>query len=346
MTKPPRLLTRDEFRNSVFDRDGHNCVICKAAGKDAHHILERRLFPDGGYYLNNGATVCEEHHIAAEQTTLSCEEIREAAGITQVVLPPHLYPDQRYDKWGNPILPNGQRLRGELFDDESVQKILQVVLSVFTNKVKYPRTWHLPFSPGVGPDDRVIQDLSVLRSQEIVITEKMDGENTTFYNDYIHARSTDYSAHPSRGWVRAFHAKIQHDIPDGWRVCGENLFAKHSIGYDSLPTYFMGFSVWTDANMCLSWDETLEWFSMLGVVPVPTLFRGRWDDKAITKLYESLDPSKNEGFVVRVTDKFHYKDFRTRIAKYVRASHVQTHGHWMRQAVERNVLVMEKTDDQ
>ena len=88
------LLTRDEFRNSVFARDKHKCVICSLPAQDAHHILERRLWPDGGYYLDNGASLCGEHHIQAEQTVLGCPEIREKAGITKVLLPPHLYRDQ------------------------------------------------------------------------------------------------------------------------------------------------------------------------------------------------------------------------------------------------------------
>ena len=58
MTQEP--LTRDQFRNGVFARDGHKCVLCQAPGQDAHHIMERRLFPDGGYYLDNGATVCRD----------------------------------------------------------------------------------------------------------------------------------------------------------------------------------------------------------------------------------------------------------------------------------------------
>jgi hypothetical protein len=38
-----RLLTRDEFREGVFERDNHKCVICGATAQDAHHILERRI---------------------------------------------------------------------------------------------------------------------------------------------------------------------------------------------------------------------------------------------------------------------------------------------------------------
>lgn len=332
------LLSRNEFREAVFARDGGKCVTCKQPGQDAHHIMERRLFPDGGYYLDNGATLCGQHHIEAEQTTLSCDAIRIAAGIKTVVLPPHLYKDQQYDKWGNPILPNQERLIGELFHDESVQKILAPVLWRFTSKVKYPRTWHLPFSPGVGKDDRVMDDLSTLKSGEVLVTEKMDGENTTLYRDYIHARSTDFNPHPSRGWVKAFHAQIQHDIPKGWRICGENLFAKHSIKYEELPSYFLGFSVWNDKNECLSWDDTLDWFYLLGIIPAPTLYIGDWDQKQVEEIAENLDPETQEGLVVRVTRKFHYRDFSSCVGKFVRSNHIQTHGGWMRQEVEKNGL--------
>ena len=81
------ILSRDEFRESVFQRDNFKCVICGDKAKDAHHIIERRLFSDGGYYLDNGASLCEKHHIEAEETTLSCEEIRLKAGIENIIIP-------------------------------------------------------------------------------------------------------------------------------------------------------------------------------------------------------------------------------------------------------------------
>jgi len=73
-----KLLTCDEFREAVFARDGHKCVFCGARAEDAHHIIERRLWPDSGYYLDNGASVCEKHHLDCEQTTISVEDVRAA----------------------------------------------------------------------------------------------------------------------------------------------------------------------------------------------------------------------------------------------------------------------------
>jgi len=192
------LLTRDEFRESVFRRDSHRCVACQAPAVDAHHIMERRLFDDGGYYLSNGASVCEEHHLACERTDISVESIRTSAKITTAVLPAHLYSDEVYDKWGNIVLPNGQRLRGELFYDESVQKIIADKLNLFTYWVKYPRTWHVPWSEGMNDDDRLLPDMSSFEGRSVLVTEKMDGENTTMYRDHIHARRVESGGHPSR----------------------------------------------------------------------------------------------------------------------------------------------------
>ena len=136
----PKLLTRDAFREGVFLRDGHKCVFCDKPAKDAHHILERRLWPDGGYYLENGASVCEEHHLACERTAISVEDVRNAAAIRKVWVPPHFYDDHVYDKWGNPVLEDGRRGKGELFFDESVQKALKEGQGTAEANLQTPQT--------------------------------------------------------------------------------------------------------------------------------------------------------------------------------------------------------------
>jgi hypothetical protein len=345
----PKLLSRDEFRKQVFQRDKYVCCNCGFKGildsdgepinLDAHHIIERRLWPDGGYYVDNGASVCEPCHILAEQTMLSCDVIREKCGIKKHINPPQFYDDDIVDKWGNYVLKNGQRLPGELFHDESVQKIMEPVLHLFSKYVKYGRTYHLPWSPGRTKDDRVIESLKSFEGQKIIVTVKMDGENTTMYNDHIHARSLDYEPHPSRSRVKALHAQIAHEIPEGWRICGENLYAKHSIHYKNLDDYFLVFSIWNEKNICLSWDETVEWTKLLGLKTVSLWLEGSWHEKLLKDLYTPMWGGEQcEGYVVRIADSFSYSQFRKVVAKYVRANHVQTHGHWMRQQIEPNGL--------
>lgn len=204
--------------------------------------------------------------------------------------------------------------------------------------IKYPRTYHLPWSLGVQDDDKVLHDLSVLMNSEIVVTEKLDGENTSIYRNHIHARSIDGRHHPSRDWVKTFASTFQHEIPEGWRVCGENVYAKHSIEYHDLETYFYGFSVWNERNECLSWDETLEWFELLGIIPVPVLYRGNWEECSLKSLWSECKGAKSEGYVVRVAETFEYSKFARSVAKFVRDNHVQTDIHWMNAEIIANKL--------
>lgn len=132
------LLSRDEFRHAVFDRDGHKCVMCGKPAVDAHHIVERRLWDDGGYYIDNGASVCGECHMMCERTDYSCEEVRTCANISNVFVPPHLKLIPHIDKWGNPIVGNNRRLVGELFYDDGVQKVLKHLFQIFYDVSLYP----------------------------------------------------------------------------------------------------------------------------------------------------------------------------------------------------------------
>jgi hypothetical protein len=336
------LLTRDQFRESVFARDNYCCVFCDLPAVDAHHILERRLWSDGGYYLENGASVCEKHHLECEMTSISVEEVREKCRITKAIIPSQLCDDTIYDKWGNVILDDGRRLPGELFCDESVQKILGKGehLNKFIKYVKYPRTFHLPWSPGMHDDDKMMPDVSAFEGRVVIVHEKLDGENTTMYTDHIHARSVDSEGHPSRNWIKSFHGMICGNIPVGWRINCENVYAKHSIFYTGLDTYAYGFAIWNETNHILDWKSTLEWFDLMNITPCPWFFWGVYDRSAIEKAYQALQKDHEcEGYVIRIDDKFHMKDFRQNIGKYVRRGHVQTTKHWMRgQRVEPNEL--------
>lgn len=203
---------------------------------------------------------------------------------------------------------------------------------------KYPRTYHLPFSPGATSDDKILKDTTRLAGQEVVVTVKMDGENTTLYRDGFHARSLDSRHHPSRDWLARFHGSLAHEIPEGWRICGENLYARHSLAYDDLSSYFLGFSIWDEYNRAQAWDATLDYFALLGITPVKELYRGIFDLAHLQKLAKHLDTERHEGFVVRLADGFAYEEFNHSVAKWVRPGHVQTTEHWMHSALVLNKL--------
>lgn len=207
-------------------------------------------------------------------------------------------------------------------------------------RLKYPRTPHLPWSPGQSRDDITLASLDHLRQlEDIVVTEKLDGENTTLYRDYLHARSVDYQPHPSRDWVKRLHAQVCADIPAGFRVCGENVFARHSIFYTALPSYFFVFAVFEE-EVCLAWDETGEWCQLLGLALAPVLYRGKWEERAVKRCWRevSVFGEEQEGYVVRNAGRFAFGDFRRNVAKYVRAQHVKTSRHWLRERLVPNRL--------
>lgn len=210
---------------------------------------------------------------------------------------------------------------------------------------KYPRTPHLPWSLGVSSDDIRVIDTDHFTDQVVVVTEKMDGENSTIYNDHLHARSLDSRHHPSRDWIKQWHATIAHEIPQGWRICGENLYAQHSVAYAALKSYFYGFSIWDENNHCLSWENTLEWFDLLGIDAPPVLYQGMWDEAAICELSHTIDTDKMEGYVVRLASGFAYTDFQYSIAKWVRKNHVQTDTHWMFAKAVANGLEQQETEE-
>lgn len=58
---------RNDFRESVFKRDGFKCVFCDIKDNlDAHHIKDRNEMINGGYTPFNGISLCKEHHLKAE----------------------------------------------------------------------------------------------------------------------------------------------------------------------------------------------------------------------------------------------------------------------------------------
>lgn len=208
-----------------------------------------------------------------------------------------------------------------------------------SNLYKYPRTPHLPFSLGATSDDKILKDTLHFKNKKIVITEKMDGENTTLYSNYYHARSLNSKHRDYHSYLLTnILPQIQYLIPENWRVCGEYLFAKHSISYSNLEDYFLVFSIWNEANNCLSWDDTKVYAELLNLKLVPELYVGTYDEELVKKIAEETVKRGGEGIVVRAYEAFPYDEFGLHIAKYVRKNHVQTERHWSLQKIEKNTL--------
>lgn len=196
--------------------------------------------------------------------------------------------------------------------------------------MKWPRTYHLPWSEGVSRDDLRLDSVSHFEGKRVIITEKLDGENTSLHRDCVHARSENQGDHPSRSWIKKLHGEIAYKIPENIQIVGENVYAKHSIFYDKLTTYFYVFAV-IDKQSAEIWSvsHTMQFCEELGLEFVPVRYHGIFSSKGWS-IYalESKFGSVLEGYVVRLVDGFSVKDFDKSVAKWVRKDHVQTDEHW------------------
>jgi RNA ligase len=323
---PPTIVSEGAFYREVMQRDGSRCVICGSIPEGVIHLMDLRLWDGDGEYVDNGVTLCAQHHLAAIITDIPLDDLRRAANIAELWLPPHLYASTEYDRWGNPLMPDGSRARGELFQEPDVQAHLKRGgrLESFVHWVKYPRTHVVPWSPSKGDGDRWMTDVANFEGQRVIVTEKMDGENVSLYRDHRHTRSLMRIEHPSRDWLDSQWEKVRDSIPYGWRICGEYLFVTHSIVYDNLCSYLHAFSVWDDDNWCLAWDETKAFLGEREIEIAPVVYDGIFDQNAIHEAWIASPHPQSEGYVIRLASSFHYAGFRRCVGKYIRSGYQQS----------------------
>ena len=215
---------------------------------------------------------------------------------------------------------------------------------------KYSRTYHFSFSPGTTSDDRIAKDWEDILANELLMTEKLDGENTCLKESGVYARShaaptvSPWSVKMRELWE--YHKNALGDL----EVFGENLYAIHSIEYERLDSYFYIFAI-RQEDEWLSWDEVEFYAGVLDIPTVPVVERGVFTEKEIKeKIAAEMENGSRfggecEGFVFRNAGNFHVDDFAKNVLKYVRKNHVKTDEYWTKNW-KRAKLWFEKPNDQ
>jgi tRNA splicing ligase len=119
---------------------------------------------------------------------------------------------------------------------------------------------------------------------------------------------------------------------------GENMYGIHSIEYNGLTDYFYLFHIYDHRSAFLPWDDVTLIAKDYRFTTVPVRWRGtlKYPTELHLKLTKLMEEGSAlgdtvEGFVVRPTRGFGYGQGVCRlIAKYVRADHVQSDKHWIR----------------
>lgn len=187
---------------------------------------------------------------------------------------------------------------------------------------------------------------------DLVVEEKVDGANLGISfddNGSVLAQSRGSYLHlPSGGqwkklveWLDPKTDRLFEHLTDRYILFGEWCYAQHSVFYDHLPDWFLGFDVYDkEVGRFFSCARRDELFRACGIAQVPRLGHGRFTLAGLTKLLSQSQVGNEpaEGLYLRLDRA----DWLVQRAKLVRTAFVQSiQEHWSRAPLKANRLVME-----
>jgi len=218
---------------------------------------------------------------------------------------------------------------------------------------KFPGTPHLAW---LGRDsvreDKVFtpSEVACFLSGEVTVEEKIDGASLgishgsdgqlRFQNrgNYL-TGSLSGQWKPLRAWAAAHEHALREHLPHGHVLYGEWCHARHSIGYDQLPDWFLAFDIFDPlANRFWSSYRRNALLDLMDIHSVPVLAHGRFSIPELTAMLDlpsAFSPAPREGIYLRQEDR----DWLIARAKLVRPEFVQhITAHWSKSAIRSNLL--------
>lgn len=223
--------------------------------------------------------------------------------------------------------------------------------------MKYPRMLRIPLDDERRENKRyaTMVDLKELLDGMVFIGEKFDGSIVSFTNEDDDIVTGGRRREIMRNGILKERVKAYikldawywnnysalMDIPEGYTLIGEWLFAKHTIFYKSLPDWWICFDVY-DGTTFLEEYEKRKIIDNLGFEEVPTLAYGRLnmeDLERLATLKWSYYGDRTEGFVV----KNYSKQLFMKYVKHEFDTDLELSEHWLKQPLEVNKLRKEKS---
>ena len=220
---------------------------------------------------------------------------------------------------------------------------------------KFPSTPHLALLGNADVrDDKVMtaSEQSEFLCHELVVEEKIDGANLgiSFDSDgNIRAQNRGaYLELPgSRQWKRLSEwlaprteTFFEH-LLDRYILFGEWSYAKHTVFYNRLPDWFLGFDIYDrETGRFLSCSRRDEFFRTIRICPVPTIRCGYFTLSELSELLlqSMLGDHPAEGIYLRSD----LGGWLVQRAKLVRPAFIQSiEQHWSRRNIEPNRLKWE-----
>lgn len=220
---------------------------------------------------------------------------------------------------------------------------------------KFPSTPHIAIMPGVDiRDDKVLSESErdEFLQHDLVVEEKVDGANLGISFDSegnIRAQNRGAYLHlPGSGqwkklgdWFAPRTDTLFEHLSDHFILFGEWCYAQHSVFYDRLPDWFLGFDVYDKRfGRFLSSNRRDALFREMCVAQVPVLARGYFEYPEVQKYLSTskLSDQPAEGIYLR----FDQDDWLAQRAKLVRPAFIQAvEQHWSRSAIRPNRVRLE-----
>jgi len=228
---------------------------------------------------------------------------------------------------------------------------------------EFPRTRHLPFEPCASSDDRIATleecENIIHGGLNITIEEKIDGANLAITiidgEPVIRNRNNILSKNYSSGktpakmqfspvWTWFYNNKEKFETLQrilGFQPCvyGEWLYARHTVVYDSLPSWFVAFDVYDyEKKNYISPKRYRPALIEAGFDIVPEM---KWDkitEKTLKAMRDTnTEFSKNErkeGIYIKACDG----EFVVNRFKMVRPNFIQGE-HWNKKQLVKNRIV-------
>lgn len=160
--------------------------------------------------------------------------------------------------------------------------------------LKYPRTPHMEGSRlQVGDEDLSQIPFRHIFGRNIVIEEKIDGANCgiSFDGDgnlllqsrghYLTGGYREHHFNLLKQWATIHVDKLFDALSDRYVMYGEWMYAKHTVFYDELPSYFMEFDIYDrERGVFLDTPSRRKITDKIGIISsVPVIGQGLYDNK-------------------------------------------------------------------
>lgn len=220
---------------------------------------------------------------------------------------------------------------------------------------KFPQTPHLAvLGTNVVRGDKVMSgsQREFFLRHELVVEEKVDGANLgisfdSFGNLRVQSRGAyltpPYSGQWKKlsGWLAPKTDLLFEVLRNQYILFGEWGYAQHSVYYNRLPDWFLGFDIFHKKEVkffsCQRRDKI---FEEIGISQVPFIKRGKFSLAELKSLLSNsgLGDTQSEGIYLRFDDG----EWLGQRAKLVRPQFIQSiEEHWSRKKIKPNKLKLE-----